>query len=96
MKCSTVRCSWGGLRTALFNYLFARQHGSNGTFVLRIEDTDQVWFFALPSFVCCADDDALAQTRLVAGSQQRLVGALRWAGLRYDEGDLSLLLQGPS
>ena len=29
----------GGVRTALFNYLFARRHG--GTFVLRIEDTDQ-------------------------------------------------------
>ncbi len=28
----------GGLRTALFNYLFARAH--NGTFILRIEDTD--------------------------------------------------------
>jgi len=29
----------GGLRTALYNYLFAKKH--NGTFVLRIEDTDQ-------------------------------------------------------
>ncbi len=29
----------GGARTALFNYLFARKMG--GTFVLRIEDTDQ-------------------------------------------------------
>jgi glutamyl-tRNA synthetase len=29
----------GGVRTALFNYLFARQHG--GDFILRIEDTDQ-------------------------------------------------------
>ncbi|MBL8922842.1 MAG: glutamate--tRNA ligase [Myxococcaceae bacterium] len=29
----------GGARTALFNWLFARRHG--GTFVLRIEDTDQ-------------------------------------------------------
>ncbi|PKV48736.1 glutamyl-tRNA synthetase [Aquimarina sp. MAR_2010_214] len=29
----------GGVRTALFNYLFAKQH--NGTFILRIEDTDQ-------------------------------------------------------
>ena len=29
----------GGVRTALFNYLFAKRH--NGTFVLRIEDTDQ-------------------------------------------------------
>ncbi len=30
----------GGARTALFNYLFARRH--QGTFVLRIEDTDKV------------------------------------------------------
>jgi glutamyl-tRNA synthetase len=29
----------GGVRTALFNYLFARHHG--GTFLLRIEDTDK-------------------------------------------------------
>ena len=28
----------GGVRTALFNYLFARQHG--GDLILRIEDTD--------------------------------------------------------
>ena len=30
----------GGLRTALYNYLLARQHG--GTMILRIEDTDQI------------------------------------------------------
>ncbi len=32
----------GGARTALFNWLFARHHGlsGDGTFVLRIEDTD--------------------------------------------------------
>ena len=29
----------GGVRTALFNFLFARHHG--GRFILRIEDTDQ-------------------------------------------------------
>ncbi|UKM65566.1 glutamate--tRNA ligase [Flavobacteriaceae bacterium GSB9] len=29
----------GGVRTALFNYLFAKKH--NGKFILRIEDTDQ-------------------------------------------------------
>lgn len=29
----------GGVRTALFNYLFAKKNG--GTFYLRIEDTDQ-------------------------------------------------------
>src|SRR5690554_4647081 len=32
----------GGVRTALFNYLFAKKH--NGTFYLRIEDTDQTRF----------------------------------------------------
>jgi glutamyl-tRNA synthetase len=34
----------GGVRTVLFNYLFARQHG--GDFVLRIEDTDQSRYVA--------------------------------------------------
>jgi glutamyl-tRNA synthetase len=48
MKNSTVRVRFapsptghlhiGGLRTALFNWLFARHHG--GAFLLRIEDTD--------------------------------------------------------
>ncbi|TAF51635.1 MAG: glutamate--tRNA ligase, partial [Sphingobacteriia bacterium] len=32
----------GGVRTVLFNYLFARQHG--GKFILRTEDTDQTRF----------------------------------------------------
>ncbi len=32
----------GGLRTALFNYLFAKKHG--GSFILRIEDTDRERF----------------------------------------------------
>ncbi|WP_286969895.1 glutamate--tRNA ligase [Flavobacterium sp. UBA4854] len=32
----------GGVRTALFNYLFAKKH--NGVFYLRIEDTDQTRF----------------------------------------------------
>jgi glutamyl-tRNA synthetase len=32
----------GGVRTALFNYLFAKRH--NGDFILRIEDTDQTRF----------------------------------------------------
>ena len=54
----------GGLRTALYNYLFARKLG--GTFVLRIEDTDQ--------------------KRLVEGAVESLIGAMRWAGLEFDEG----------
>lgn len=32
----------GGVRTALFNYLFAKKH--KGTFYLRVEDTDQTRF----------------------------------------------------
>lgn len=34
----------GGMRTVLYNYLFARKHG--GDFILRIEDTDQSRFVA--------------------------------------------------
>jgi len=34
----------GGLRTVLYNYMFAKQHG--GDFILRIEDTDQSRFVA--------------------------------------------------
>jgi glutamyl-tRNA synthetase len=34
----TGKLHLGGLRTALFNFLFARKHG--GSFILRIEDTD--------------------------------------------------------
>jgi glutamyl-tRNA synthetase len=39
----------GGLRTALYNYLFAQHH--KGTFILRIEDTDQT------RYVAGAEDD---------------------------------------
>ena len=34
----------GGVRTALYNYLFAKKHG--GKFILRIEDTDQTRYVA--------------------------------------------------
>ena len=34
----------GGVRTALYNYLFAKKH--KGTFILRIEDTDQTRYVA--------------------------------------------------
>ena len=38
----TVPLHMGGVRTALYNYLFAKKH--NGTFLIRIEDTDQTRF----------------------------------------------------
>ncbi|RMH53990.1 MAG: glutamate--tRNA ligase [Bacteroidetes bacterium] len=45
----------GGLRTALYNYLFARRHG--GRFIVRIEDTDR------ERYVEGAEDDILASLR---------------------------------
>ena len=54
----------GNLRSALFNWLFARHSG--GAFILRIEDTDQA--------------------RLVPGSAESIMEALRWLGLDWDEG----------
>ncbi len=40
----TGQLHMGGVRTALYNYLFAKKHG--GDFILRIEDTDQDRFVA--------------------------------------------------
>lgn len=54
----------GGLRTALYNYLFAKNNG--GQFVLRIEDTDQ--------------------PRSVKNAEKYITEALKWSGLRPDEG----------
>lgn len=47
----------GGVRTALFNWLFARHHG--GQFILRIEDTDE------KRFVAGAADDLMESLRWV-------------------------------
>ena len=54
----------GNIRSALFNWLYARHTG--GTFIVRIEDTDQA--------------------RLVPGSLDAILDALRWLGLDWDEG----------
>ncbi len=54
----------GGVRTALYNYLLARQN--NGTMILRIEDTDQ--------------------TRYVPGAEEYILEALKWVGIKIDEG----------
>lgn len=54
----------GLIRTALFNWAYARHHG--GTFVFRIEDTD-----------ISRDDDE---------SYRKLIDAMRWLNLEWDEG----------
>ena len=40
----------GGLRTALYNYLFAKRHG--GDFVVRIEDTDKNRYVSGAEKIC--------------------------------------------
>ena len=72
----------GGLRTALFNYLLAKKD-PNGTFILRIENTDTVstTFWSLAYFY---------QKRIVPGSVKSIVNALNWAGIPPDEGLLFL------
>jgi glutamyl-tRNA synthetase len=52
----------GSLRTALYNFLFAKKH--NGKFLVRIEDTDQ--------------------TRLVKGSDKKIIKILDDFGLKKD------------
>lgn len=60
----------GGVRTALYNYLFAKKHG--GSFVLRIEDTDQ------SRYVSGAEDyihDALEWMGIVPDESSKKMGA---------------------
>ena len=54
----------GTAYAALANYLYAKKH--QGTFILRIEDTDQA--------------------RSTPESERAILEALRWTGLRWDEG----------
>ena len=63
----------GNIRSALFNWLYARHTG--GTFIVRIEDTDRA--------------------RLVPGSLDAILDALRWLGLDWDEGPGSETPYGP-
>ena len=63
----------GGLRTALFNYLFAKKN--NGSFILRIEDTDK--------------------NRYRSGSEEHIVGSLKWCGLEPDESPFKPGRHGP-
>ena len=63
----TGRLHVGGVRTALFNWLFARKNG--GTFVLRIEDTDLER--STEESVEQLEVDALDRPRLGRGSRGR-------------------------
>ena len=45
----TGRLHIGGVRTALFNYVYAKQY--NGKFLVRIEDTDRERSTIFPTFL---------------------------------------------
>ncbi|MDD7885967.1 glutamate--tRNA ligase [Flavivirga sp. 57AJ16] len=65
----------GGVRTALFNYLFAKKH--QGTFVLRIEDTDQTRYvegaekYIVDAFNWCGIPFDEGPTFTVAGTNSK-------------------------
>ena len=54
----------GNIRTAIFNWLFARHW--DGSLIIRVEDTDQA--------------------RKVGGATDRMLDALRWLDIDWDEG----------
>lgn len=75
----------GGLRTALYNYLVAKK--SNGKFILRIEDTDQVNNH--PIIQISAPYTKVLhylKTRFVSGATEDIIKTLQWAGLEISEG----------
>ncbi|PIL30834.1 hypothetical protein GSI_07002 [Ganoderma sinense ZZ0214-1] len=79
----------GGLRTALYNYLYAKKTG--GEWILRIEDTDRVRsHFTLPSAALTH-----LQSRAVPGAVDGIRGALSWAGLEFDYGPTKNGPHGP-
>jgi glutamyl-tRNA synthetase len=86
----------GGARTALFNWLFARQQG--GTFLLRIEDTDTArnrpeWtegIYAAMSWLGLDWDDTYVQSRnqdmqVEAAQKLHADGHAYWCGCTADE-----------
>ena len=82
----------GGLRTALFNYLLARQVG--GTFIIRIEDTDQSRLVAgavdkllqvCYLFLCIQNFGGHESTPSNMLSLP-LIQAFSWCGINADEG----------
>lgn len=67
----------GGLRTALYNYLYAKRY--NGKFILRVEDTDKVIFLPFSSEIPC-------QNREVPGCIENMMEMFQWLGIQWDEG----------
>jgi len=87
----------GGVRTALYNYLFARKH--KGTFILRIEDTDQARFidgaeeYIMDSLKWCGiivDEGSMKEEN--TGPTGRATGNISIGSMRYAVRQRSCLL----
>lgn len=65
----------GGLRTALYNYLYARKFG--GKWILRVEDTDTVSFIILTH----VQTDPSEFSRLVLFQVRLMVSVTLFSGL---------------
>ncbi len=83
----------GGLRTALYNYLFARQNG--GEFILRIEDTDRARVIkgaeeniieTLRTFGLDFDEGPVRQSGRLEKYKERAVELIRKGAAYEDEG----------
>lgn len=73
----------GGLRTALYNHLYAKKLG--GKWLLRVDDTDAVSVLLLGRALFQTNFCA-HQTRFVPEAVEGIRSALTWAGLEYDFG----------
>lgn len=71
----------GSLRTALYNYLYAKQN--SGQFFLRIEDTDKV----NERLHIKNHNEFFYKERTVPNAIEDISNILEWAGLRADNAD---------
>src|SRR5206468_112450 len=76
----------GGVRTALFNWLFARHH--RGRFILRIEDTDQ-------SRSTAEELEARRKEAQARGLPQKYDGRCRDRRITNPSGDAALRFKAP-
>ncbi len=74
----------GGVRTALFNWLFAK--GQGGQFILRIDDTDaqrNVEEALAPFCTVCAGWDSIGtRVQTLAGRTRRIISRSDWKNIK--------------
>ncbi len=85
----------GNIRTALFNYLFAKSQNNNGKFYLRIEDTDQARIIpgavekikeSLKALSIDWDGDVIVQSKRLSIYQKHLEVLKKGGQVYQDEG----------